>query len=65
MKDASEVIDILEKNLGELRREKGWNTLKNSVKKSDIQAKNLKKELEAEHKVIKENEKMIQKLDQK
>ena len=33
--------------------------------KSDIQAKNLRKELEAKHKVIKEYEKLIHKLEQK
>ena len=74
MKDSSKVINILEKKLGEAEalalktyedKKIEIDTLKNSVKKSDIQAKNLEKNLETKQKVIKENEKLIQKLEQK
>ena len=39
--------------------------LKNSVKKSELATKTLKKDLETEQKVVRENEKLIQKLENK
>ena len=74
VKDSSAINDILEKKLGEaeakavkIYEEKKIEaeTLKSSVKKGDFLTSNLKKNLEAEQKVVKENEKVIQKLELK
>ena len=68
VKNSNDIDDILEKKLGEaeakavkIYEEKKIEVakIKNSVKKGDFLAINLKKNLEAEQKVIKENEKMI------
>ena len=74
VQDYSEVIDILENKLSEAESQVLKNyeqkkieikTFKNSIEKSDILARNLKKALEAEQKVVKEKEKLIQKLELK
>ena len=74
VKNSSDVINSLENKLSEAEAQakKSYEekkieieAFKNSVKKGELVAKNLKKDLEAEHKVVKENEKLIQKLEHK
>ena len=70
----SDTIDILEKKLDEAEskamktyqeKEIESETLRNSLKNSDFVASNLKKDLQVQQKVVKENLKLIQKLELK
>ena len=74
VQDSSEIVDILQKKLGETEAKalKSYEekkieieTLKNSLKNSNLLTKNLKRDLEIEKKVVKENKMLIQKLEQK
>ena len=70
----SDTIDILEKKLDETEskamktyqeKEIESETLRNSLKNSDFVATNVKKDLQVQQKVVKENVKLIQKLELK
>ena len=74
VKDSNYIANILEKKLGQAEAEAlkvydenktKMEALKSSIKNSDFLAKNVTKRLEAEQKVAKENEKLIQKLQHK
>ena len=74
VKDSSDIINNLEKKLGQAEAQAlkvyeenktKMEALKSSIKNSDLLAKNVKKNLEAEQKVAKENEKLIQNLEHK
>ena len=74
VKDSSDIINMMEKKLGQAQAEAlkvyeenktKVEALKSSMKNSDLLAKNVTKKLESEQKVAKENEKLIQKLQHK
>ena len=74
VKNSSDAVNTLENKLSdaEAQATKSYEekkldieAFKNSMKNSELLAKNLKKDLETQHKVVKENEKLIQSLEHK